>query len=40
MINYCQNSEVLSAVLSLSVECFGKVIPIEEFEILVRDFGS
>ena len=40
MINYCQNSEVLSAVLSLLGEYFESVIPIGEFEILVSNFGS
>ena len=40
MINYCQNLEVVSAVLSLFGKYFGTVILIGEFEILVSDFGS
>ena len=40
MINYCQNSEVVSAVLSLFREYFGTVILIGEFEILVSNVGS
>ena len=40
MIDYCQNSEAFSAVLSLLGEYFGRVIPNGEFEIIVSGFGS